>query len=75
MSIRVVLVDDEVMVRTGLRLVLETEPDLEVVGEAADGLEAIAAASRLCPDVMLIDVCMPRLDGDFLFCWTAMTDS
>ena len=63
MSIRVLLVDDEAMVRAGLRLVLEVEPDVEVVGEASDGAEAVAAAGRLRPDVVLIDVRMPRMDG------------
>ena len=63
MSIRVMLADDEAMVRAGLRLVLESEPDIDVVGEASDGVEALAAAARLRPDVVLIDVHMPRLDG------------
>ena len=51
------------MVRRGLRMVLEAEDDLEVVGEAADGIEAIDEAARLKPDVILMDVRMPRLDG------------
>ena len=63
MSIRVMLADDEAMVRAGLRLVLEAEPDINVVGEASDGVEALATAARLRPDVVLIDVHMPRLDG------------
>jgi len=63
MTIRVLLVDDEAMVRTGLRLVLETEPDIEVVGEAPDGDEGVRAAAALRPDVVLIDVRMPRMDG------------
>ncbi len=63
MPIRVLLADDEALVRTGLRLILESEPDLEVVGEAANGLEAINSASRLQPDVVLMDVRMPALDG------------
>lgn len=63
MSIRVLLVDDEAMVRAGLRLVLEAEPDIEVVGEASDGVEVQAAAATLGPDVVLVDVHMPRMDG------------
>jgi len=61
--IRLLLVDDEAMVRTGLRLILETEDDLRVVGEAATGIEAIEQAGRLKPDVILMDVRMPRMDG------------
>jgi DNA-binding NarL/FixJ family response regulator len=61
--IRLLIADDEAMVRRGLRLVLEAEEDLRVVGEASDGLEAIAEATRLRPDVILMDVRMPRLDG------------
>jgi DNA-binding NarL/FixJ family response regulator len=62
-SIRVLLADDEAMIRAGLRLILETEPDIDVVGEASDGVEALAEAARLRPDVVLIDVHMPRMDG------------
>ncbi|HET6965054.1 MAG TPA: response regulator transcription factor [Acidimicrobiales bacterium] len=61
--IRLLLADDEAMVRRGLRMVLEAEEDLQVVGEASDGLEAIEEARRLRPDVILMDVRMPRLDG------------
>lgn len=61
--IRLLIADDETMVRRGLRLVLEAEDDLQVVGEAADGIEAIEEAARLNPDVILMDVRMPRLDG------------
>ncbi len=63
MSITVLIADDQAMVRGGLRLILEDQPDLVVVGEAADGAEAVALARRLRPDVCLVDVRMPLLDG------------
>jgi DNA-binding NarL/FixJ family response regulator len=63
MSIRVLLVDDETLVRSGFRLILEAESDLEVVGEAANGVEAVEAATRLDPDVILMDVQMPVKNG------------
>jgi DNA-binding NarL/FixJ family response regulator len=63
MSIRVLLADDQELVRTGFRLILNAEPDLEVVGEAADGDQAVHAARRLAPDVVLMDVRMPHVDG------------
>jgi DNA-binding NarL/FixJ family response regulator len=62
-SIRVLLVDDFELVRDGLRMVLDPAPDIEVVGEAGDGLAAVAEAERLRPDVVLTDVRMPGLDG------------
>ncbi len=61
--IRLVLVDDQAMVRAGFRMILESEPDLTVVGEAADGLEAIDVVARSAPHVVLMDVRMPRMDG------------
>lgn len=63
MSISVVVADDQDLVRTGLVMILEAQPDLEVVGQAADGLEALDLATRLRPDVLLVDIRMPGLDG------------
>jgi DNA-binding NarL/FixJ family response regulator len=63
MTIRVLLCDDQALVRSGFRMILEARPDLEVVGEAADGLQAVALGRRLAPDVILMDVRMPGLDG------------
>ncbi len=63
MSIRVLVVDDDALIRTGLRLILETRPEYEVVGEAGDGEAAITQARALAPDVVLMDVQMPRMDG------------
>jgi DNA-binding NarL/FixJ family response regulator len=63
MTISVVLADDQALVRGGLRLILETEDDVQVVGEATDGEEAIAVTRRLQPDVVLMDIQMPKLDG------------
>jgi DNA-binding NarL/FixJ family response regulator len=62
-SIRLLIVDDQELVRTGFRLFLETQDDLEVVGEARDGAEAIDRAQQLQPDVILMDIRMPRIDG------------
>jgi DNA-binding NarL/FixJ family response regulator len=62
-TIRVLVCDDQALVRSGFRLVLEARDDIEVVGEAADGREAIALARRDDPDVILMDVRMPNLDG------------
>ena len=63
MTIRVVLVDDQAMVRTGLRMVLAAEPDIEVVGEAADGAAGVRVVTEQKPDVVLLDVRMPGMDG------------
>lgn len=63
MTVRLLLVDDHPLVRSGLRSLLESEPDLRVVGEASDGREAIAEALRLRPDVVLMDLRMPGMDG------------
>jgi DNA-binding NarL/FixJ family response regulator len=61
--IRVLLADDQRLVRSGFRMILRADPELEVVGEAGDGEEAVALAGALQPDVVLMDVRMPRLDG------------
>ncbi|HEV2092926.1 MAG TPA: response regulator transcription factor [Rubrobacter sp.] len=63
MSVRVVVVDDQELVRTGFRVILDSEPDIEVVGEAGDGREAIEATRQHNPDVVLMDIRMPHLDG------------
>jgi DNA-binding NarL/FixJ family response regulator len=63
MTVRVLIVDDQALVRAGFRMILEAEEEVEVVGEAADGAEAVAEARRLQPDVVLMDVRMPELDG------------
>jgi DNA-binding NarL/FixJ family response regulator len=61
--LRLLIVDDQALVRAGFRKLLESEDGFEVVGEAGDGVEAVAAARRLGPDVVLMDIRMPRLDG------------
>src|SRR4051812_21159001 len=63
MTVRLLIADDQALVRAGFRMILEAEDDLEVVGEASDGLEAVAQAKRLKPDVVLMDIRMPELDG------------
>lgn len=63
LSLRVLLVDDQQLVRSGFKLMLSIEPDIEVVGEAPDGAEAVDLAQRLRPDIVLMDVQMPVLDG------------
>ncbi len=61
--IRILLADDQAMVRTGLRMIIDAQSDLTVVGEAADGRDAVEQARRLAPDVVLMDIRMPTLDG------------
>jgi DNA-binding NarL/FixJ family response regulator len=61
--VRVLIADDQALVRAGFRMILDAEDDIDVVGEASDGLEAVAAAARLKPDVVLMDIRMPELDG------------
>ncbi|GAB1641027.1 response regulator [Krasilnikovia sp. MM14-A1259] len=61
--IRVLIADDQAMVRTGFGMIIGAQPDMEVIGEAADGVEAVALARRLKPDVALFDIRMPKMDG------------
>jgi YesN/AraC family two-component response regulator len=61
--INILIADDQAMVRSGLRMILESEPDLVVVDEAADGAQAVRIAKRERPDVVLMDVRMPEMDG------------
>jgi DNA-binding NarL/FixJ family response regulator len=61
--VRILLADDQPLLRTGFRMVLGTEPDLDVVAEAGDGVEAVELSRRLLPDVVLMDIRMPRMDG------------
>lgn len=63
MTIRIAIADDEALIRGGFRAILDAEPDFEVVAEAGDGEQAVAAARRFTPDVMVMDIRMPRMDG------------
>jgi len=63
MTIRVVIADDQQLIRTGFRMILDDEPDIEVIGEATTGTEAVAVTRELRPDVVLMDIRMPELDG------------
>jgi len=63
MTVRVLLVDDEQLVRAGFRLILESEPEFEVIGEAANGAEAVELTKKLDPDVVLMDIQMPEMNG------------
>jgi DNA-binding NarL/FixJ family response regulator len=63
MSIRVLLVDDQALIRAGFRMILDAEDDIEVVGECADGTQAVDSVRRLKPDVVLMDIRMPEMDG------------
>ena len=63
MSVRIMIADDQALVRAGFKMILDAEDDIEVVGEAVDGLQAVDMAKRLKPDVVLMDIRMPELDG------------
>jgi DNA-binding NarL/FixJ family response regulator len=63
MSVRVLIADDQQLIRAGLQLILQTQPDIEVVGEAANGKDAVEAAATLRPDVILMDIRMPGMEG------------
>jgi DNA-binding NarL/FixJ family response regulator len=63
LSLRVLLVDDQALVRSGFRMLLEAQADMEVVGEATDGEQAVVEVRRTRPDVALMDIRMPRMDG------------
>ena len=63
MSVRVLIVDDQALVRAGFKMILDAEPEIDVIGEAADGIAGLEAARSLRPDVVLMDIRMPELDG------------
>ena len=63
MTIRLLLVDDDDLVRTGLKMIIESDSEFDVVGEAANGIQGVAMADRLSPDVVLMDIQMPEMDG------------
>src|SRR3954453_13202885 len=63
MSVRVLIADDQALVRAGFKMILEAEPEIQVIGEAEDGVEAVEMIKRLRPDVALMDIRMPRLNG------------
>jgi YesN/AraC family two-component response regulator len=63
MTIRVLIADDQALVRAGFRMIIDAQPDMAVVGEANDGAEAVELARRLLPQVVLMDVRMPTMDG------------
>ena len=73
-NIRILIADDHAVVRRGLRALIDTEPDMEVVGEAADGVEALAAYKESPPDLMLVDWNMPNMDGITLVKTIRQTD-
>src|SRR5450756_2043304 len=62
-TVRIVIADDHTIFRDGLRRLLEAEPELEVIGEAADGIEAVAQTRQQTPDILLLDLAMPRVPG------------
>lgn len=63
MTVRVLIVDDQDIIRSGLKMILNSQPDIDVIGEAADGIEAVRLAHELKPDVCLFDIRMPKMDG------------